>query len=156
MRCKRTFSSSRLTPFNKFDKDAVLITPSPMIRNPMRAHTQIFATLFLLTSASLPAWSSPSKKPTPAQLKDFVKACTQAFSRSSNGDPSGIGQLICDCTAHESGHEKVTAAALEKETVAIRADSKHQIQDRKLLNAFQICSIDVFEKNADRRSAPQH
>lgn len=94
---------------------------------------------------SLCAASTPDARVTaPDRYREFVSACIQAFDQSSSNGSLGVGRQICECTAKESKHEGVTRSSLQRETAKIKADSKYQIQDQKLLNAFHYCTIETL------------
>lgn len=102
--------------------------------------------IFLILPTALviqSAWAAP--KPLTSGEREFLTSCSHAFALSSEGDADGIGKKICDCATHESRHEQVSAAALKRETARIKADPKYKIEDQKLLNAIQYCSIEVMK-----------
>ena len=81
-----------------------------------------------------------------AQDREFVAACIQGFDTASSNGSMGVGRQICECTAKESKHQKVSPASFRSETAKIKADPKYQIQDPKLLAAFQYCTIETLRE----------
>jgi hypothetical protein len=81
----------------------------------------------------------------PDPNRAFVDSCILAFDSSSSNGSVGVGRQICECTVKESKHEGVSRKALARETARIKQDPKYRIQDQKLLNALQYCSIQILK-----------
>ena len=101
-----------------------------------------FFSISLICLVSLASFAGSAKQDYKAA---FVAACMGAFDRSSSNGSLGVGRQICECTAKESKNEGVSRAALERETTRIQQDPKYKIQDQKLLNALQYCSIELLK-----------
>jgi hypothetical protein len=92
--------------------------------------------------ASKPAPSSEFKK---AQ-NEFVDACRESFRKSTTPAPEEVGKTICECTANDSKSQGAKASSLRKEAAEIRKDSKHEIKDEHIMNAFRWCTIELMRK----------
>lgn len=101
----------------------------------------------LATGPSARCASSPAGNP--GLYQDFKSTCIEAFVKSNGADGELAGREICGCAVAESRHQGVTRPALRRETSRIRQDPAYQIQDKRLLAAFQYCTV-VSMKKADR------
>ncbi len=99
---------------------------------------------------ALPSWGSkPITKVTPEYKKaqsDFVDACRESFKKSSTPASEDVSKTICECTAKDSKNQGATASSLRKEAAEIRKDSKHEIKDENIMNAFRWCTIELMRK----------
>ncbi len=77
---------------------------------------------------------------------EFTDACRESFRKSTTPTPEEIGKTICECTAKDSKNQGATASSLRKEASEIRKNSKHEIKDENIMNAFRWCTIELMRK----------
>jgi hypothetical protein len=119
---------------------------------------RLLGAVLLISTPALAAAERSSKSREPgfsAGEKSFISACSESFVASvsqygglnakESDESLAFGKRICECTAHEIRHERVSATALERETAHIRQDPKHKIVDPGVLSALQNCSIDALK-----------
>lgn len=101
-------------------------------------------------TVALPSWGAkPITKVTPEYKKaqsEFVDACRESFTKSTTPAPEEVSKTICECTAKDSKNQGATASSLRKEAAEIRKNSKHEIKDENIMNAFRWCTIELMRK----------
>ncbi|MFL5815109.1 MAG: hypothetical protein ACJ763_16150 [Bdellovibrionia bacterium] len=101
----------------------------------------------LLSSSS--AWSAKSSTSSSDYKKaqeEFTSACRESFRKSTTPTSDEVGKTICECTAKDSKNQGAKASDLRKEAAEIRKNSKHEIQNQNVMNAFRWCTIELMQK----------
>jgi hypothetical protein len=102
------------------------------------------------------AWSA--KGPTPDYKKaqeEFTSACRESFRKSTTPTSEEVGKTICECTAKDAKNQGAKASDLRKEAAEIRKDSKHEIKNQNIMNAFRWCTIELMQK-AESAESKEH
>lgn len=96
---------------------------------------------------STPAWSAKASSSDYKKAQDeFTAACRESFRKSTTPTSEEVGKTICECTAKDSKNQGAKASDLRKEAAEIRKNSKHEIKNENIMNAFRWCTIELMRK----------
>lgn len=107
----------------------------------------LIVSLLLLSWPGL-AGAAPAKaakKALPEGYDAFVASCSRVFAQRN----AEAGPEICQCTARESAKAKIPGKVLATTASRIDADPKYRIEDARLLDQLQGCTIDILHPKSD-------
>ena len=139
----RPYNPDQGLKLSKFLPSATFPAMRDMMGHPFSLVRNTLA--FCLFGALFPAPAQSAKTPNAkTPFNDaFISACFEGF-RTRGEESSQLGRKICECTSKESKRQGVTKKALIEETAKIRRDSKYQIQNSHLMDAFRWCTIETM------------